>query len=102
MKPIMYMPLSLANSTISPKSIIHIPSLYIYSEGKPQPLIIDYNTSKWLSSDSMMSVINNKLIQKLVQPSNKALDSLMLFGALGGILAGISSALILLKTFGVL
>ncbi len=77
-------------------------SLYIFSEGKPQGLKFGYNTSSWLSSDSLMSVINNKLIQKLVQTSDAFSDKLILFGAIGGMIAGIASVLILLKQFGVI
>lgn len=77
-------------------------ALHIFSENKPNALDIKYNTAKWLSSESLMSVINNKLIQQLVRTSDTFTDKLILFGALGGILAGISSAIILLKQFGVI
>lgn len=76
--------------------------LYVYSENKPQPMHLAYNDVKWLNSESLMHVINNKLIQKLVQTSDALLDKIMLFGAIGGMIAGVSSALILLKTFGIL
>ena len=77
-------------------------SLFIFSEGKPNPLKIGYNKAAWVSSDSMMSIINNKLIQKLVQLSDKFRDNFLLIGAVGGMIAGISSIVILLKTFGVI
>ena len=77
-------------------------SLYIFSKGKPQGMKIEYNGAKWLSSESMMAVINNKLIQKLVQTQDSFIDKLLLFGAIGGMLAGIASTLILLKQFGVI
>lgn len=77
-------------------------ALYMFSENKPQPMKLEYNNSKWVTSDSMMSILNNELIQKLVNPSNSLKDSLILFGAIGGIIAGIASVLIMLKQFGVI
>lgn len=77
-------------------------SLYIFSEGKPQGFKIAYNKSQWLTSESMMSIINNKMIQKLVQTQDAMFDKLVLFGAIGGMLAGVASVLILLKQFGVI
>lgn len=76
-------------------------AMYIFSENKPSPMRIKYNDAKWLTSETMQSIINNKLIQKLVQPSNSFADSLLLFGAIGGMIAGLSTVIILLKTFGV-
>lgn len=77
-------------------------SLHIFSEGKPSPLTIKYNKAEWITSGSMMAIINNKLIQKLVQPVNAFVDNLLLFGSIGGMIAGIASILILLKTFEVI
>ena len=77
-------------------------SLHIFSRGKPNPMVVKYNKAEWITSDSMMAIINNKLIQKLVQPSNAFVDNLILFGSIGGMIAGISCILILLKTFEVI
>ena len=77
-------------------------ALYVFSENKPQPMKLEYNNAKWLTSDSMMSIINNKLIQKLVRTEDPFFDKLILFGAIGGLIAGMASILILLKQFGVL
>lgn len=77
-------------------------ALYIFSKGKPAPLHISYNKAEWLDSKSLMSAINNELIKMMVKPAESFKDQLMLFGALGGILAGIASVLILLKQFGVI
>ncbi len=76
-------------------------SLFVFSENKPAPMKLEYNDSKWLSSESIMSIINNDLIQKLVQTSNSLKDSLILFGAIGGMIAGIASVIIMLRQFGV-
>lgn len=76
-------------------------SLFIFSENKPAPLKLGYNESKWLTSESIMSILNNDLIQKLVKTSDAFKDSLILFGAIGGLIAGIASIVILLKQFGV-
>ena len=50
----------------------------------------------------MMSIINNKLIQKLVQPPNAMSDTLMVMGAVAGMLSLIGVGIILAKTFGML
>ena len=77
-------------------------ALFIFSENKPTPLKIEFNKTRWLSSESLMNVINNDLIQKLVQPASKAKDIFLLLGAAGGMLSAIAAGLILLKTFGVI
>ena len=77
-------------------------SLFVFSENKPAPLVLKYNESKWLSSDSIMSILNNDLIQKLVKTGDSIKDGLILFGAIGGMIAGIASIVIMLKQFGVL
>lgn len=76
-------------------------ALFIFSEGQPQPLHISYNKTNWLDSDSLMAVINNKLVQQIVKPTDSFKDNLILFGAIGGILAGMASLLILLIQLGV-
>jgi hypothetical protein len=76
-------------------------SLFIFSENKPAPLKLRYNASTWLTSESIMSILNNDLIQKLVKTSDSFKDSLIMFGAIGGFIAGIASVVILLKQFGV-
>lgn len=76
-------------------------SLFIFSENKPAPLKLEYNKSTWLTSESIMSILNNDLIQKLVRTSDAFKDTLILFGAIGGMIAGISSIVIMLKQFGV-
>ena len=77
-------------------------ALWIFSKNKPSPMKICYNEAKWLSSEALMGAINNELIKMMVQPRNTGKDILLLVGALGGVIAGISSVLILLKQFGVL
>ncbi len=76
-------------------------SLFIFSENKPVPLKLSYNDNKWLTSESIMSILNNDLIQKLVKTSDSFKDGLILLGAIGGFIAGIASIVILLKQFGV-
>lgn len=76
-------------------------SLFIFSENKPAPLKLSYNESKWLTSESMMSILNNDLIQKLVSTTNDFKDGLIMFGAIGGMIAGIASVVVMLKQFGV-
>ena len=74
--------------------------LYVFGEGKPQPLKIDYNKSKWLDGTTLLSMINNDLVQMMVKPKS-ANDSIMLLGAIGGIVAGLSGVFILLIQLGV-
>lgn len=77
--------------------------LYIFSENKPSPLKLTYNRQEWLSSETIMNLINNKYIQLLMKATQTGIkDMLLIYGAIGGILAGCSSILILLKTFGVI
>lgn len=76
-------------------------SLFIFSENKPAPMKLSYNESTWLTSESIMSILNNDLIQKLVKTSDALRDGFILFGAVGGMIAGIASIVILLKQFGV-
>ena len=76
-------------------------ALYIFSEGKPQPLKLDYNTSKWLDSKSLMAIINNQLVRQIVQPSDTAKDRFLMLGAIGGIIAGVCSVVVLAKTLGI-
>ncbi len=77
-------------------------SLFVFSENKPAPLKLGYNESKWLTSESLMSILNNDLIQKLVRTTDSLKDGLIMFGAIGGLIAGISSIVIMLKQFGVI
>ncbi len=74
-------------------------ALFVFSENKPAPLKLEYNHSKWLTSESIMSILNNDLIQKLVRTTGSLADQLILYGAIGGMIAGISSVVILLKVF---
>ena len=76
-------------------------SLFVFSENKPAPLKLSYNESTWLTSESLMSILNNDLIQKLVKTSDSFKDGLIMFGAIGGLIAGTASVVILLKQFGV-
>lgn len=77
-------------------------SLYVFSEGMPQPLAIRHKKADWLDSQSLMAIINNKLVQQVIKPKDDFKDSLIMIGALGGILAGISSLIILLIQTGVI
>jgi len=77
-------------------------AFFIFSENKPEPMKISYNDNKWVTSDSLLAIINNKLIQQLVKTTSELEDKLILFGAIGGMIAGVSSVLILLKQFGVI
>lgn len=77
-------------------------ALYVFSENKPTPLSLNYSKIEWLDSESLMGVINNKLVQQIVRPTDAFKDSLMLFGAIGGMIAGLSSVFLLLQQLGVI
>ena len=76
--------------------------LFIFSKNKPQPMKLKYNSNEWLDSDALMASINNELIKMMVNPKNPVKDMVILLGAVGGMIAGISTVLILLKQFGVI
>ena len=71
-------------------------ALYIFNEGNAQPMAIEKHVGKWLSPESLKGVINNKLVQLMLKPSDKFTDTLLLLGAIGGMIAGLSSVVILL------
>ena len=75
-------------------------ALLIYSDNNPMPLKIKYNTAEWLSSETLMETINNELIKLMVQLQDKIKDIFLIIGAIGGLIAGIASVIILLRTYG--
>lgn len=77
-------------------------ALVIFSVNKPEPLKLEYNSAEWITSENMRNIINNELIKKLMQTSDSIKDMLLLFGSIGGIIAGIASAVMLLKTYGLI
>jgi hypothetical protein len=76
-------------------------ALYIFSQGKPTPLKIDYNKHAWLDSDTLLPVINNELVKQIVKPTDPAKEMMILLGAIGGVVAGIASIVILLIQLGI-
>ncbi len=77
-------------------------ALYVFSEDKPEPMAIGYKKVSWLDASSLSGVINNKLVQQIIKPVDKFVDMLIILGAIGGILAGLASILILLIQTGVI
>lgn len=77
-------------------------ALYMFKENNPKPIEFKTGNTLGLSSESTMAIINNEIIKKLVQLTDKITEKLILYGSIGGIIAGIASVLILLKTFGIL
>lgn len=76
--------------------------LLVYSEGKPEPMHLEYSKSEWLTSDALTTTLDNELLKRMVQLPMAAKDILMLIGAIAACLALIASVINLLKTFGVL
>lgn len=74
--------------------------LFLYSLNKPSPMKLKYNDVEWLDAESLMGTINNELVKLMVKPGNQMKDNLLLFGAIGGILAGIASLINLAITTG--
>ena len=77
-------------------------ALYIFSEGKPAPLKLDYNSHEWLDSKSIMGVLQNKYVQQIVKPTDKFVDLILILGAIGGFLAFIASVINILIATGVI
>lgn len=77
-------------------------SLYVFSVGNPVPLLLRYKKAEWLSSESIKAMLNNELIQKIVNPVNSTEKVLLLIGALGGIIAGLASLIILAMELGII
>lgn len=76
--------------------------LYIFNEGKPTPLKLTSNDTKWWDAKTLQALIHNKMAQQIVKPTDKFVDMLIIMGAIGGIIAGLSSAVILLIQLGVI
>ena len=77
-------------------------ALFIFSHGKPTPLKIEYNKMSWLDSNTLMPIINNELVKQIVKPVEPIKDLIIMLGAIGGIIAGISAVVILLLQLGVI
>lgn len=77
-------------------------ALFIFSENRPNPLQLGYNSAKWLTGESLMGIINNKLAQQIVKPKDNFKDILYLYGSIGGLIAGLASVIILLIQLGVI
>jgi len=77
-------------------------ALYIFSENKPEPLMISFNKTSWLDSKSLTGIINNKLVQQIISPQDAFKDMLILIGACGAIVAGLASVIHLLIVTGVI
>lgn len=77
-------------------------ALYHFSENKPTPLKIHYSKVDWLDAESLSAMINNNIVQQIIKPQDKFIDLLHILGSIGGLLAGLSSVLILLIVSGVI
>lgn len=77
-------------------------AMFIFTENVPTPLKIQRNKTEWLSSDSLDAVLKNKIVQQIVKPTDKFIDMLIILGSVGGILAALSSIIILLITLGII
>lgn len=77
-------------------------ALYIFGENKSLPIILKHDKIQFLTSETLMKIINNKVIQKMIEASGGKPDLFLLLGAIGGIIAGLSATLLLLIQTGVI
>ena len=76
--------------------------LYCFSENKPAPLKMEYDKTTWLDSESIMGILNNDAIQKIVTPQSKMKDLLMTIIAFASFIGCIASIFCLLVLMGVI
>lgn len=77
--------------------------LNIFSWDNPLPMKIKYNTAaNYLTSESLEAAIQNEVVQKIVRPVDPVKEMLIVLGAVGGMISGISSVIILLIVTGVI
>lgn len=77
-------------------------ALFLYYENNPQPAILKYKNVEWISNESLMNIINNKIIQKLMQVQEDWKENLALLGNIAGLVAAIASVLTAAKVFGII
>lgn len=77
-------------------------SLTIFSVNKPTPMKLEYNKHGWLSAESLKALINNKQISQIVKPKEEFKDIIIILGAIGGMIAGLSATIVLLMQTGVI
>ena len=77
-------------------------ALLCYSEGKSTQMEFGYNKAEWLSAKTLKAIIDNEVLQKLIRPQEKLKDMILILGAIGGFVAGITSTLVALKMYGVI
>lgn len=78
-------------------------AFFLFSENNPAGAkIIEHKKVEWLDGKSLTGFINNKLAQQIIKPTDKLIDTLIVIGAIGGIIAGLASVVILLIETGVI
>lgn len=77
-------------------------SLFIFSKNQPIPMGIKYRSWYDVDTKSLQAKIKNMDLQKIARGSDAIKDILLLIGAIGGIIAGISSLLILAIQLGII
>lgn len=77
-------------------------AFFVFSENKPMPLELNYNKAGWLSAETLKDVINNKIVQQIVKPTERIVEILLILGAIGGVIAGLASVVNLLISTGVI
>lgn len=77
-------------------------SLYVFTENQPQPLKIETNKQTWISAEQLRGMINNDLIEMMLRPAKSLGKGILLWGAIGGMIAGFASIIILLLELGLI
>jgi len=76
--------------------------LSLHCKGKPQPLTISYNETKWLDNQSINSIMTNEMIPKLLKSKDFLQDLLLILSVVFSFIACAVIIIVALKLFGVI
>jgi hypothetical protein len=76
--------------------------LLLYTENKPQPLILKSNMQEWVSSEAVQGIINNEHLKLITTPKNTARDIMIIIGMVAACVAAVAGIIVALKLFGVI
>ena len=77
---------------------------YVFDEGNPNPRIIQYDKNyKWVSAEGVLRIINDEHIKAMTQQViTPQIKLFIIMGALGGLLACLTSGVLLLIQLGII
>lgn len=76
--------------------------LYVFSIGRSTPMQITHAGTKHLEPSTLKSVYNNRFVEQIAHGRSEFVDMMLLVGAIGGIIAGISGTVNLLIALGII